>query len=84
MGQDLLLGSRIRCINKLFFVLLDQVEIVIESIKLMLAEWRSQVYYKRDRYVIEHVLVQILTQLLHALYQLVFGRDQRMVLKVIY
>ena len=62
MGQNLLLACLIRSNLELILVFLYQVEVVRESVKLMLAEWSAQVDHKRDWDVIEHVLVQIFTQ----------------------
>ena len=63
--------------------LLDHVEVVMELVILCAAHGSPQIDYKCQRKVVKHILVEILTQLLHVVEQLVLCGDECMVLEMI-
>ena len=84
VAQYVLLAALVRRLQVLLPILIDHVEVVGEFFELALAEGRAKVDDERDRNGIEDVLVQVLAQFRHGLYQVVLGRDQRMILEMIH
>ena len=62
---------------------LYHVEVVCEFVEFLLTQRSAQIDNERDRNRIENVLVQILTELRHALDELILSCNQSMVLEVI-
>lgn len=74
-AEHFLFGFGVSTLFELLLELLDHVEVVAELVELVLAKRRPQINDKCDRYRVEHVYVEILTEFGHAVKEQVLRCD---------